>query len=200
MALSHWANRNTEALKGARDEMFREWVVEEKQATVQHVRRLAEHAADLNELKRRLEELVSDPELARVRDNYGFEAAREAIDQRRRMLTFASVGSINLELSVVHIARVERVVRELDPSDVKLLSTLSEDWSKTSYEALERAGISGDALVSSGCVRLRDGNLWSAEADHLAYEAPDETVATVSELGRMVLVVCDPYLRAVAGQ
>jgi hypothetical protein len=182
-ALAHWANRNTRALLAARDEIFRDWVVEEKRATVEHAKRLAEHAEDLEALRLKLEELISDPSFARVRDNYGYEAAREAIDERRRMLAFACAGSINLDLTIAEISRVERIVRELDPDDIHSLRTLtsivdppippytsddlnerrqeSKDWKydlwKTQSDRweLSRSFVpSTQALIASGCLEL----------------------------------------------
>src|SRR5258708_2639838 len=72
-----------------------------------------------------LQALVEDPQFYRVRRNYGFEGAREALDERRRMLTCATAGSITPDLTVAQLARVERTMRELDPDDVKLLNILA---------------------------------------------------------------------------
>ena len=41
------------------------------------------------------------------------------------MLAFASAGSVNLELTIGEISRVERVVRELDPEDIHALQRLT---------------------------------------------------------------------------
>jgi hypothetical protein len=216
-AVAHWANRNTRALIAARDETFRDWVVEEKRATVEHAKRLAEHAEDLEALRLKLEELISDPSFARVRDNYGYEAAREALDERRRMLAFASAGSANLELTVGEIARVERTVRELDPGDVALLRRLAEivdapkpalprelahaeqqfyaPWEKACGEHAEyRRGLadshppSGDVLLSCGCTGIAPlRNTWGQTFP---------TGIRVTRLGENVLQVLDGYLRA----
>ena len=47
-------------------------------------------------------------------DNYGYEAAREAIDARRSLL--AAAGSVCSALTIAQMARVERALRELDPN------------------------------------------------------------------------------------
>ena len=214
---AHWANRNTRALAEARDEMYRDWVVEEKRATVEHAKWLAEQAADLEALRAKLEELTTDPSFARVRDNYGYEASREAVDERRRMLAFASAGSINLELSIGEIARVERTVRELDPADVLLLDQLRtmvdppkpplprelahasqefyRDWEKTCAENAERRrdladshSPSGDILASAGCTAIAPlRNTWGQTFP---------TGVRVTQLGEHVLKIMRGYIVA----
>jgi hypothetical protein len=62
----------------------------------------------------------------RVLDNYGYEAAREPMDERRRMLAYAAAGSVHHTLTIAQLARVERMIRELDPDDLVVLAKLEE--------------------------------------------------------------------------
>jgi hypothetical protein len=211
--LAHWANRNTRALVEARDEMFRDWVVEEKRATVEHARRLTEQAGDLEALRAKLEELISDPSFGRVRDNYGYEAAREALHERRRMLAYASAGSANVELTISQIARVERTIRELDPENIGLLAKLaaivdpppsgleansetSATWTNQANGAAHVRAVlvledpTGEVLLASGCVLL-----FTVKPPAGMISSPIEGAA-VTQIGQWVLAVLDGYIRA----
>lgn len=119
-------DRNTPAFEAAFQNVIADWIIEERRQTATQVRRLAANSADVVALGRQLERLVEDPEFVRVSANFGYEACREAIDERRRMLAFASAGSLNLDLTIAQLARVERTIRELDPEDALLLATISE--------------------------------------------------------------------------
>ncbi len=78
---------------------------------------------DSNENRRRLDELLGT-ELLFILQNYDIENRREATRKRRIMLAHAAAGSLRLDLTIAEIARVERVIRELDPDDVGVLAQL----------------------------------------------------------------------------
>jgi hypothetical protein len=196
--------------------MFREWVVAEKRAAVDQTKRLAEQAEDLAALRAKLEGLISDPSFARVRDNYGYEAAREALDERRRMLAFASAGSVNLKLTIAQLARVERTIRDLDPEDIRLLARVAmladppppeagpgvgvKEAQTTWFQHMAGAahvralvvlgeGASGEVLIASGCVQI------SNVKPEFGIATPVEG-ASITHAGQWVLAVLDGYIRA----
>jgi hypothetical protein len=207
------AEERTRAMQeGYRDNVRHEWRLQRERLLEGRLAELEENEQN----RQKLEELLTQ-EFFWILENYEFEAHREAIDERRRMLAFASAGSLNVELSLGEIARVERAIRELDPADVLLLARLRaiEDppkpripeglshapteilgpWQKSCAEvaearqkaALAQSG-SGDALRSAGCTQLAPmRNTWGATFP---------TGLVVTTMGDWVLRVLDGYLRA----
>lgn len=153
--LQKLANRNTDEFIRARDEMFREWTSELASA----IREVQAYLLSREEeLEARLHEITTDPQFMRLYDNFGYEAAREAIDERRRMLAYAAAGILDPDMSVERKARVERTLRELDTEDVRVLYGLSLRPNRAllaGNKSLLRkyGGASADALFASGCVR-----------------------------------------------
>jgi hypothetical protein len=212
-AWTFWTGRNDSQFREARDEEFRQWTVEHALALYDLLRRIGAAESDVAALRAKLEKLADDREFQRVQGNYGWEAWREATDERRRMLSFAAAGSYTIELSVAQLARVERTVRELDPADLRLLRELNttafqapqrlteppdgdddprlESYRKALGAATQRFAIcelhqpSGHVLVASACV--------SVEFPVHPFVGP---AAYVTDLGRSVLQVLDCYLRA----
>lgn len=72
-----------------------------------------------------LAEQLLDEQHQRVVRNIGFEAAREAMDERIKMLAYAEAGCIDTSLTIAQKARAERALRELDPTDVLGLYVVS---------------------------------------------------------------------------
>lgn len=217
-----WKDRNTPNLKAAQEEMFKDWVVQLNIAVRDQARHLEQQARDLEATRAKLESLVNDPALTRVCDNYGLEASREALDERRRMLAFAAAGSVNVDLEIAQIARVERTVRELDPADVKLLGQLAriEDPEPPSRPAGWTTGpmivpipgpiLSFEEQVGRAAVeRYKLAESRQPSTDTLIAAGCVQTFAVqsgeivknglrVTHLGQWVLKVLDPYLRASA--
>jgi len=195
--LHYYARRNDRAFREARDDVFQLWVAELNVA----VRTLHEQArvneARLAALEARAEKLDHDPQFHRVLDNYGYEAAREALDERRRMLAYAAVGQVEPHLSVAQLARTERTLRELDPADVVLLAVLAELGATEAAEEpygidpeAERAfevwldnPASGHVLLAAGCVYIRTPHVVGAKRE-----------AVVTPLGACVLEILALYL------
>ncbi|WP_437653341.1 hypothetical protein [Sorangium sp. So ce1182] len=181
--LAQLSQRNTEDFVRARDEMFREWIAELHRALHELV---PEWEQRFNGLEAKINKLGEDPQLFRLLDNFGYEASREAINERRRLLAHAAAGAMNPDLTIAQKARVERVLRELDPDDVILLHKINAmSDASARYEALVASEASGDSLSGSGCIRT-----YSPEA----YDAV--TVAHVTTLGSWVLTMCTSYVRA----
>ncbi|WP_437731290.1 hypothetical protein [Sorangium sp. So ce1335] len=148
-----------------------------------------------------IDALLSDPQFHRIFDNYSFEASREAINERRRMLACAAAGSIDPTMSVAEIARTERTIRELDPQDVLELHRLSKlpsptapgvsNWSDEQSQArLNRYNTlikspSFDALLASGCVYI----------DHQTGYAGATPDAEVTSMGHRVLRILRAYIK-----
>jgi hypothetical protein len=132
-ALMRWkdhANRNTEAIREAAAADGRQWRAERDRLVE---RRLAElestvdqHLETAETVALAVEQLLGDQQFFRLERNYEFEAAREATEQRRRMLAFASAWSVDPDLSIAQLARVERTIRELDPDDIAVLKHLAD--------------------------------------------------------------------------
>lgn len=84
-------------------------------------------------------------------DNFGLEATRESMDERFRMLTYASAGAFDVTISIAEAARAERVIRELDPSDIMVLRSVKFGGAPAD-ERTER-----DVLIGAGCLRMITG-------------------------------------------
>lgn len=193
-----WLTKNDRHVAREFRDVFEGWVVEDRRALTLHLATHPEFEARLEALER----LVADPQLERVRRNYGFEAAREAIDERRRMLAFADAGSLSPDLTVAQAARVERTIRELDPNDVKVLAkiqkidapardptkVLDAEGRKLHDQRIEiwhASDPSGHILVSSGCLDVSaPSSVWEMDC-----------LCIVTKLGKWVLTVLDTYLR-----
>ncbi|MFO0685353.1 MAG: hypothetical protein U0234_25060 [Sandaracinus sp.] len=171
--------------------------------------------ARVEDLGARVARLLADGEMQRVWRNIAFEAQREAIDERRRMLAYAIVGTVSSadRLSVAQVARVERTMRELDPHDLHVLADVSRipmpTWRTTAQNstdeersrvhneakaahrrrmaALRSTAGSADVLQAAGCIRVFNPAILDS------YEC-----IIVTDIGDWVLAVADPYLRASA--
>lgn len=125
----------------------------ERQAAI-----IAELAKTRHDVATILAEHVADRQFHLVQRNYLFEAQREAMDERRRMLMFAKAGSYNAELTLGEIARVERSIRGMDPDDVMNLADMIGSIktgdgpirSKQPQDVL-------DLLLALGCIRFPPG-------------------------------------------
>jgi hypothetical protein len=197
--LKQRAARNTEAIERARKEAFEDWVIELRRAVPAVVEYLAQR---VEELEARLEEVANDPQMMRIYDNFGYEAAREAIDERRRMLAMAAAGILDTDLTIEQKARVERTLRQLDPGDVRTLYALSRvvgrvdpnpsdrqrptcvNESELCFRVLRRAP-SGDVLVAAGCVCV----------DAFAGLGASWQEAHITSVGQDVLLALRAYVR-----
>lgn len=130
------------------------------EAINRQARHLAKQAKINHDVRTKLEALFAAPGFHHVQRNYQFEARREPMRERRRMLMFAQAGSFNVEQTLAEIARVERTLRELDPDDVLALVhalEMSGEENRFSADALDVAFMGSeniiDALATSGCIR-----------------------------------------------
>jgi len=203
--VEHVEGANTRDHERDRDEEFRFWLAEVALAAGQAEERLGQ-------LDQRVLDALEDREMQRIWRNLTFEAAREAIDERRRMLAYAAIGTaLSAEhLTIAQIARVERTLRELDPADVSTLARIAEirlepldtgadDAAKERhrlnslaagekrYRILMAVPPSGEVLRVGGCVRVYRPPIWDSTE-----------VADLTTLGQWVLLVSDPFLRASA--
>lgn len=197
-----FSNRNDEAFKKARQEGFEDFVVEHAQALRRIQERLDksdQQAEEIAHLQERVARLEGDPQFDRVQDNYGYEAYREAMKERRRMLAYAAAGSLPARLTIGQLARVERTIRELDPVDVLVLADLERETrsrrgtpSDPVYLRWQKAGASGSMLVAAGCVHVgaQGGGFGSAPLP----------VAEITEIGRWVLEVLADYIEVVRAE
>jgi hypothetical protein len=152
------AAKNDEQLKRDREELAIEWGAELKAALPQVVSYLD---ARVDELDSRLAKVFEDPQFGRIFTNFTFEAAREAIDERRKMLAHAAVGIVDPDIAIERKARVERTLRVLDPTDVLVLHGLTQvpgylgvKESAAARMKFVKTQPSMDVLLSAGCLRL----------------------------------------------
>ena len=143
------------------------------------------------ELKSRLKALEEDPQFLFVRRNVGFEAAREALDERRLMLSHVAAGLYEESLSIEQKARVERKLRDLDTHDVRVLYGLSRVAAQRAeavrHKLWRDSGASADLLLGAGCLRevIKEGafggaaprELWLSEVGHEILRAARSYVA-----------------------
>lgn len=208
-----WARRNDEAFKQERDELFREWTSELAIALKQQISALDQAEASI-ELLSKLDQLSDSREFWRVLDNYGYEASREAVDERRKMLAWAAAGSLTAGLTVAQMARVERTIRELDPGDIAILRRLHElsappakavapssEWvadlqekAKERHLLWQEGQPSGHILAAAGCVLVQDYNWQFPVQGNPGLTVPTVVpVITVTGLGGWVLDVTRGY-------
>lgn len=168
--------RADERLADARRREFERNVV----AALQwNIKELLERVEDL---EGKLQTQASDEQYVMVCRNLGFEADREAIDERRRMLEHAAAGLIDPRISIEDKARVERKLRELDPIDVRTLYGISRvvgpRAERLRHEVWASSGMPGEVLLSAGCLRedLHAGAFGGAPPD-----------LHVTAVGRLVL-------------
>lgn len=180
--LARLAERGTDRFKADRDEMFREWTAE----VAERVRDIESRMGD--DARRVADERSEDREFAAVWRNLGYEASREAIDQRRRMLAYAAAGTLATGHSIAQVSRIERALRQLDPDDILWLDEIDRaEFPECPVAAKLARGMtwdgcpSRDALLLAGCVR--ELNVWGTGVD-------------VSTIGRGVLSVMEAFVAA----
>jgi hypothetical protein len=153
--LAEILSRNNEQLRRDREDLSLEWGAEVKRALPQVVAYLD---ARVDDLDAKLAKVFEDPQFGRIFANFTFEAAREAIDERRNMIAHAAVGIVDPDISVERKARVERTLRSLDPNDVlTLYGAKLVPGTVAAGERCARALLglpSTDVLLSAGCLRL----------------------------------------------
>jgi len=187
------AARNDEQLARDRLELALDWGAELKAALPEVFQYLDERADDLES---KLATVLEDRQFGRIYLNFGFEAAREAIDERRRMLAHAAAGILDPDLPVERKARVERTLRELDPVDVRTLYGVAATVGGAGMHGagVQRCGLlfsvpSGDVLVASGCIRLETSGSGFGGGG-------GGTSALVTQLGHDLLAALRSYLRS----
>ncbi len=185
---SAWATGPSETLKHARGEEFNRLVyfgAQQLQALLQRVESLENASATFEVMKARW----ADHQFQRIQENYRLELWREALDERKFMLVYAAVQSFKIDLSIAQAARVERVLRELDPPDVLLLLDIlridaaePEDFSRRLQTLCEARLASSDVLMTAGCL-MASGIQWTGTLPP----------SRVTELGRLVGVLMGGY-------
>lgn len=184
---------------GANDARFREAVELDKQ---DHLLRkftyLEETMADLEaqfvDLGAKVDVQSDDAQMHRLWANFVWESIREATAERREMLAAADAGIVDPTLTIEQKARVERTLRQLDPTDVRALFGFELIGNADGYLArnelyeLWKRLPDGDVLVSSGCMRLNPEPLAGAGG-------AGKPVPEVTPLGRNVLRVLRVYVR-----
>lgn len=180
--IARLAERGTDRFKAHRDEMFREWTAE----VADRVREIESRMGD--DARRIADERSEHHEFAAVWRNLGYEATREAIDQRRRMLAYAAAGSLAGGESIAQVSRIERALRQLDPDDILWLDEIEHaEFPDCPVAAKLARGMtwdgcpSRDALLLAGCVR--ELNVWGTGVD-------------VSTIGRGVLAIMEAFVAA----
>ncbi len=178
------------------------WELEGQRGLPAVLERLAAHDAVLGDVRAQLSEMVGDDQFVRLVGSYTRQASQEPLDERVRMFAHAVAGSFDLGLNIGEKARVERVLRELDPADVILLSRihraagsvwweagLGEDFGSTERlrHRLWQSSPKGEALAASYCVRT--------EVMRGAGTAGTPTIV-VTETGRLVLRVLRSFVAA----
>jgi hypothetical protein len=166
---------------------------------------LESRAANLEELSQQVGQMIADRQFLKVQANLEWEAARESLDERRGMLACAAAGLSDPQMSINEKARIERVLRQLDPEDVRLLHSLHhlDDTSfapnprdKTDPEeqrkwhnarqrvlAAQEKPMSQTALVAAGCMFI-DFSSWGGATGH------------ITALGERLLLVLSSFVES----
>jgi hypothetical protein len=197
----------TNAFIQRRDQMDIEWwgeVVCSINAAHAVLRELATYDQIQERRLSALEQRLSDDEALGVLYNYCRQAHEEATAERRRMLAFAAASLTNLDLRVSELARMQRVVRELDPSDILDLYRLwlcpsgvganrlspDEGAVRRYYYWLESGA---SVLETSGCVAV---DLWLKEDTKRMGGRATLKEMHVTCTGRNMLAAMRPYILA----
>jgi hypothetical protein len=106
----------------------------------------------IDRLEEKLGDRADDEEFQGLVDNFGLEASREALGERRRLLAHASAGAFDVTMTIAQAARAERVLRHLDPVDIERLRRveLFKRYDEHSPDGARREDL--DVLVGQGCV------------------------------------------------
>ncbi|MFO0736433.1 MAG: hypothetical protein U0270_11150 [Labilithrix sp.] len=145
----------------------------------------------------KVSERENDIEARFVLMNYESAAAREPIEERRKMLAHAAAAIVDVRMTVAEHARVQRRLDEIEPADVLALYGLSRTYGYVYKQKrygsedvmrgvlLDDVGC-GEALESAGCVQRR--------APKGTYGGRLERVI-VTSFGHLVLKVLRTYCR-----
>jgi len=212
-----FADGNTQRMREAEAIEGRSWRAQRDALVDERLRQLEARATAQGELgagtAAAVQALFDDHQFGRLEWNYELEGARETTDERRRMLGFAAAWSVEPELSIAQLSRVERTIRELDPEDIDVLKRLADQQAAAPAlrrgqpqaiaepahrEALEKHHENmyvgwlhyrpaGEVLPAAGCV-------------YIAPRATNYSTTTarieVTDLGKNVLRVLDGYIRS----
>ncbi|HEY3237576.1 MAG TPA: hypothetical protein VGJ84_22845 [Polyangiaceae bacterium] len=215
-----WVQRNDQAVQDVFKSTLEGWIIEERQATAQMARRLTARETEIRGLDAKLEALASDPCIQHVRKNYAYEACREALPKRRRMLAYASADLLALDLTVEQKARVERTLRILDPAEIELLEILhgmgdpappivpehmrgNADHEKHYREmhetqiaqAAESRYACWDSKQPSGHILLSAGCVYTAPFRQISWAGKPPVGLALTEVGEWVLQAMDLWLK-----
>jgi hypothetical protein len=164
---------------------------------------LEREAADKDAFATEVATMLNDRQFLKVHANLEWEAAREAIEERRRMLAHLAAGLSDPGLPVYDKARIERVVRDLDPDDVRHLHSVdvcdnpsfvpdptssgdpeaNRQWhlAKDRLRVLQSNALAHAALVAAGCVGIEAATIGGA-------------VVHVTAIGKLVLAALSSFL------
>jgi len=151
-------------------------------------------AQDREAFRAAVDSMASDCQFVRLHMNLEFEAVREALEDRKRLLAYAAAGLSDPDLSIEEKARLERVLRGLDVRDIFFLREIilvdasgfapnpqghnSTEQQKARYMMTARLEMSQcdvqarDALVAAGCVAIDNLSVWgpgSAVVTHVGH-------------------------------
>jgi hypothetical protein len=120
---------------------------------------IRDHAARMcaEEQASAFDRITSDLEAATILANYIADAHREPLKSRRELLQHAAAGLVDLDLTVPQLARIWRLVRELDAADVLTLYSLwlvpsRDKCDEVRWEIWNQSG--AEALLASGAIRV----------------------------------------------
>lgn len=172
---------------------------------------LDEQKRKLDETKESLDERVkrelADPQVKIVAWLYSQAAFREALEERRVMLAEATRSLVALDVTIANKARLERVLRELDPPSVLELYRLSRAegrfrrrddgralvFSSTGELVSDELAMSdvSDVLIATSCIRESIEPHGLGGAGGGGHIAPS---AYVTERGHLVLRTLRRYI------
>ncbi len=112
-----------------------------------------------------------------------WEAARDATDGRRRMLACIAAYLLNTDDAVENKARIERIVRDLDPADMTLLGMLYSLQPEPAFSAWVRSPRRSNLTM---CVDVEYSPL-------AGFGGAGKPTLTVSETGRLVLRALEDF-------
>jgi hypothetical protein len=184
-----FATANTRRLLEARSGRLAEFAAQSTEQMRQALARLT--AVEREQLERKM----TDERLAELWLEFGADAQKEVIDERRQMIAHASACLVDMSIDIGQASRIRRIINELDARDVLVLRAL---WmvpdiqvpglQKMNLQMKVWQDIGAEALEPAGCVRVGVGGG--------GMSAPPTEELRVTETGKLVLRALRSFLHA----
>lgn len=154
----------TARLREATEIEQRQWRVRRDQQVEERLTRLEAAASDVVEFEAKLAAMLDDRQFLRVQANVEYEAIREATTERQEMLAQAAAGLSDPNMAINLKARLERIIRSLDPEDIAALRDIARLPDIFMPVIRDERPVSFYALIAAGCL-VADAGEWDVKGE-----------------------------------